>query len=351
MPLLQQLSTKCTTEILGFSVNKKEIYGVKIGTGPKKIILWSQMHGNESTTTKALIDFLFFLDGEETITTSFLETFSFVIIPILNPDGAQNYTRENAKGIDLNRDAFAVTQPESALLHKICTEEAPFFTFNLHDQRTIFGAGEGKHPATLSFLAPAFDDARTINNLRERVMQVAAAVKHGLQDYIPLQVGRFSDAFNINCIGDYLTAENIPVILFEAGHYQGDYEREETRKLVFTALLEAVTCLADDSYSAFTVTDYNNIPENKKTFCDVLVKGKDQQHLALQYKEVLTDDKIKFELRKSDPDLTSGVFGHLELELPVYNITATDNIIEKLKYFSCDFQSNGLIDVNNLLKK
>lgn len=351
MPLLQRLSSKCTTEILGFSVNKEEIYGVRAGTGAKKIILWSQMHGNESTTTKALIDFLFFLDGDETTAKFFLDTFSFVVIPILNPDGARNYTRENANGVDLNRDAFAVTQPESALLHQVCMEESPFFTFNLHDQRTIFGAGNEKYPATLSFLAPAFDEERTLNKLRERVMQVAAALQKALQDDIPKQVGRFSDAFNINCIGDYLTAANIPVILVEAGHYPNDYQREETRKLVFAALFRAVECLADDSYLAFTATDYAAIPENKKTFCDVLIKGKEGDSLALQYKEYLVDNTVKFELQETNADITSGAFGHVELELPIRGVLTADGIIEKLECFGCNLQSNGLIDVNNLLKK
>ena len=60
-----------------------------------------------------------------------------------------------------------------------------------------------------------------------------------LQKYIPNQVGRFDDSFNINCIGDMFQSLNVPTILFEAGHYQGDYEREETRKYIFVALMSS----------------------------------------------------------------------------------------------------------------
>ena len=35
------------------------------------------------------------------------------IIPILNPDGAQQYTRKNANEIDLNRDAVERVAKES----------------------------------------------------------------------------------------------------------------------------------------------------------------------------------------------------------------------------------------------
>ena len=40
---------------LGSSENNVPIYSLKIGTGKKKILLWSQMHGNESTGTKSII--------------------------------------------------------------------------------------------------------------------------------------------------------------------------------------------------------------------------------------------------------------------------------------------------------
>ena len=59
------------------------------------------------------------------------------------------------------------------------------------------------------------------------------------QHYIPNQVGRFDDSFNINCVGDYFTAQNTPTILFEAGHFKEDYERDEVRKFIFISLLAA----------------------------------------------------------------------------------------------------------------
>ena len=57
-PLLQQLSVEFNLEIAGYSVLNNPIYKLKIGSGKVRILLWSQMHGNESTTTKALFDFI-----------------------------------------------------------------------------------------------------------------------------------------------------------------------------------------------------------------------------------------------------------------------------------------------------
>ena len=46
---------------VGSSVEGKKIISYSIGDGPIKILMWSQMHGNESTTTKALFDLFNFL--------------------------------------------------------------------------------------------------------------------------------------------------------------------------------------------------------------------------------------------------------------------------------------------------
>ncbi|GAW89114.1 hypothetical protein FPS14_contig00015-0053 [Flavobacterium psychrophilum] len=66
-PILETFSNDFEVSTIGYSVNKKPIYAVEIGTGSRKIFMWSQMHGNESTTTKALFDLFSFLkqDSEQ----------------------------------------------------------------------------------------------------------------------------------------------------------------------------------------------------------------------------------------------------------------------------------------------
>ena len=56
MSLLKALDTSLfKTQILGRSVEGREIYEVQVGTGEIEILLWSQMHGNEPTATAVLI--------------------------------------------------------------------------------------------------------------------------------------------------------------------------------------------------------------------------------------------------------------------------------------------------------
>ncbi|MDX1333542.1 MAG: M14 family zinc carboxypeptidase, partial [Robiginitalea sp.] len=139
-------------DVLGYSVEKRPVFGVRLGSGPIRVLMWSQMHGNESTTTRAVLDLINSLIRNAVIEQ---DAFEFFLIPMLNPDGARAYTRHNANGVDLNRDAQLQSQPESIILRSVYGEFAPQFCFNLHDQRTIFSAGDPPKPATLSFLAPA----------------------------------------------------------------------------------------------------------------------------------------------------------------------------------------------------
>src|SRR5690554_4356925 len=150
--------------IAGYSVENRPIYRLDFGTGAFKILLWSQMHGNESTTTKAVIDFLNELNNNNHL--DWLSHFSFTFLPLLNPDGAEYYTRVNANQVDLNRDSINLSQPESRVLRSVLEEIQPDLALNMHDQRSIFSAGAEATPATISFLAPSFNEKRAVNEVR-----------------------------------------------------------------------------------------------------------------------------------------------------------------------------------------
>ena len=299
LPILNRLPKGFSYEIAGHSERNQPIFAVKAGNGPSKILIWSQMHGNESTSTKALFDFIF--NVEHLGISSFLEHCSFFIIPILNPDGAQDYNRFNANGIDLNRDAQALTQSESLVLREAFNVFEPDFCFNMHDQRSIYCVGGTKNSASLSFLAPAEDKERSISSNREQAMGVISKINNVLQLFIPDKISRFNDSFNINCVGDKFQSLGVPTILFEAGH-SGDYHREDTRKYMLIALLSAIKCLSQKTVLKDAVETYLNIPENKPLFFDVLIKNVSVEvdgktaiiDIGILYEEVLTESQIHF---------------------------------------------------------
>ncbi|WP_019038693.1 M14 family zinc carboxypeptidase [Psychroflexus tropicus] len=302
----------------GHSEEGRIISSFKIGSGSRKILIWSQMHGNESTTTKSVVDFINYLSQGLKYSQFLLERCSFIIVPVLNPDGAHYYTRVNANGVDLNRDALQQTQAESKVLQAIYKKFQPDICFNMHDQRTIFSAGDAKKPATVSFLSPSYNESRDINEVRRISMSLISSANSVLQMFIPNQVGRYDDGFNINCIGDYLQAKGTPTVLFEAGHFAKDYKREETRKYIFIALLQMIMDIAQDA-SIRPAEAYFDIPENKKLFYDVILRNailnEKPTDIALQYKEVLKGERIDFVPVIEKTEHLPTYYGHKEIDL------------------------------------
>ncbi|MFO7744085.1 MAG: DUF2817 domain-containing protein [Psychroflexus sp.] len=294
---LRSLSYKFKIKNEGCSEDGRIISSFHLGKGKTKILIWSQMHGNETTTTKSVFDLLNYLNLNDEFTKELFEKCSLIIIPVLNPDGAVNYTRVNSNGVDLNRDAFQKTQAESKVLQTIYSNFKPDVCFNMHDQRTIFSAGKTNKPATLSFLSPSFNENRDINQTRKKSMSLISSANQLLQKFIPGQIGRYDDGFNINCIGDFFQKNGTPTVLFEAGHFPSDYEREETRKYIFISLLNMIIDVVNDEELKST-NDYFAIPENDKLYYDLIIKnilkGNRTLDLAVQYQETLIDDKIEF---------------------------------------------------------
>ncbi len=300
-PLLKEYTNSFIISSAGISELGKDIPLLKIGSGKKIILAWSQMHGNETTTTKSIFDFLKFLVQKDVFKAeirNFLDIYTLYIIPILNPDGAVVYTRENSNLVDLNRDGEDLTQKESKILNSIFKELNPHLCLNLHGQRTIFGLQNG-FSSTISFLSPAADEEQLITPSRKEAMNIIVRMNKTLRKYIPNQVGRYDDSFNSACVGDAFQMEGVPTILIEAGHIGEDYMREKTREYVFYSFLSlfGITNTIDND------ANYNNyylIPENKKNYKDFILRNvridenEDLFSLSIQYSEKLENGKIIF---------------------------------------------------------
>jgi len=357
-PLLDKLNTNNQVKIIGHSVLNKPIYSYEIGTGETRIYLWSQMHGNESTTTKALFDFINVLNSKSEFANKLLSTFTFYAIPILNPDGAALYTRENANKIDLNRDSQNLTQPESNVLRSVFDTFKPHYCFNLHDQRTIFGAGDTGKPATVSFLSPSYNEERDINDNRLKAINLIAGINDVLQEYIPGQVGRFDDSFNINCIGDTFQFLGVPTILFEAGHFPDDYQREITRKFIFFSLISSFELLSENDLVDNRINDYLNISQNKVVFYDFMYKNIKINYdgieiitnFVAQYKEELIENKIQFNAYIVEVGELENYFGHYEYDAQGADYSDDLDNIPKLNQKANFYLNKNVKFVNGLTK-
>ena len=356
-PLLESFKNVFEITEIGKSVQQRSIYQVQIGTGKTKILMWSQMHGNEPTTTKGLFDFFNFLSKDSELAQQIKNKYTLLCIPMLNPDGAFAYTRENANSVDLNRDAYLASQPEMKLLRILYEEFKPDYCYNLHDQRTIFGTEGFNLPATMSFLAPAFNNDRDYNEVRMKAIVIINKMNRALQEYIPYQIGRFDDSYNVNCTGDYFTTQNTPTILFEAGHFQMDYGRDESRKYVFISLLSSLLDNYENVIVDNELDNYLRIPQNNKRFFDFIYKNvkiidnsvEKIINFAAQYVEVLENNEIYFKAKISKVSDLEEYSGHTEYDCESMLFLENGiNIPEIGK--EANFYLNNLTEFNNGVK-
>jgi hypothetical protein len=290
LPLLDTLSqdSRFRVSLAGASAEGRSVHLITAGNGPRKVMLWSQMHGDESTATMAMLDIFNFLKASDELNPvrqAILGKLTVHFVPMLNPDGAERFQRRNALEIDLNRDAVKLQSPESRILKGLRDSLQPHFGFNLHDQSPRYTAGHSAKPATISFLAPPYDHAKSVNQVRGNAMKLIVGMNRSLQAYIPGQVAKYSDSHEPRAFGDNIQKWGTSVVLVESGGHPGDPEKQFIRKLNFVALLDALHAIAETSYERENPEEYYAIPENEKYLFDlvvrnVLVKEGGQQHLT-----------------------------------------------------------------------
>jgi hypothetical protein len=294
-----------TVNKAGESVEGRPIYLVKVGNGAKKVLLWSQMHGDEATATAAIIDLFNFFQSEgdlfDSLRQNILQNTTLYFLPMLNPDGAARYQRRNALGIDLNRDAQRLASPESQLLKNIRDSLQADWGFNLHDQNPRYAAGPKGPAATIALLAPPVDDVGTIDNVRRPAMQMVVKLNEVLQPFIPRGVAKWNDDFEPRAFGENMQRWGTSTILIESGGYPGDPEKQEIRKLNFVALLAAFQSIATGSWQQESIIDYDKIPENARFFYDLVVRNAQLEIAGHQYTADVGIDRNEKELRQSEP--------------------------------------------------
>lgn len=262
-------------EEIGRSVEGRPLRHVSWGKGKTRVFLWSQMHGDESTASMALADLFRFLGEhpDHPLVQRLRERTSLHFMPIVNPDGAARFQRRNAQGVDVNRDARALATPEGRALHDLRERLKPDFGFNLHDQDVGTRAGDTDRGTAIALLAPAYNEAREVNDLRARAIEVSVAIRAVLEPYISGRIAKWDDTFNPRAFGDLTAKAGVSTILIESGGIEGDLQKQQLRKLNFLALAGALDAIATGSYAGLPHTLYTDLPENGRTWADLRVSG------------------------------------------------------------------------------
>ncbi len=299
-------SDRIRTERLGASVQGREIRAVTVGHGPKTVLLWSQMHGDESAATMALADLIHWFAAapdHDSLHELLLAQLTVTMIPMLNPDGAEQFVREDAFGVDINRDARRTATPEGRILRGVRDSIQADFGFNLHDQgrRT---AGEEGPLVAIALLAPAADEERSWGPVRQRARRVAAVIARSLEPDLGQRMARYDDEYTPRAFGDNMQAWGTSTVLIESGILADDPQKQELRALNVVGLMSALHAIATGAYEDLDTAAYDDLPMNLSLSTDLLllggllvVEGADpiRADVALQYEDAVARTGPKWE--------------------------------------------------------
>ncbi|WP_185864453.1 M14 family zinc carboxypeptidase [Blattabacterium cuenoti] len=320
---------------IGFSVEKRKIFRIKWGYGNKKILIWSQMHGNETTGTKSIFDLLHFFSKEENneIVKFLKKNLTISFIPMLNPDGAEKFQRRNAINIDLNRDVISLQSPEIKILLNEIEKYQPDILFNLHDQRIIYNVSDSfLNPAILSFLSPSVNNSsRTekISNSRKISMGIIYCMAKEINKILPNvgSISRFSDIIYPTATGDNLQKLGYPCILIEAGNVPKDFHKEIIRKYNTLSIISGLVYSIKDKYIMENYKYYFTIPESKENILYKIYRKvqihKDKNIFTVDIGLMDVIEKIDFQKKEINSILKIVDIGDLSFHFAYENLMST----------------------------
>ena len=246
---------------LGESVEGRSISLLSLGKGKKSVLAWSQMHGNEPTHTAALLDLINLLiqAPEDPTATTILAGCRLHFLLMLNPDGAERWTRRNAQDIDINRDALHLQSPEGRILRDAVERLKPDFALNLHNHRPHTTVGRSQQPASFSLLAPPVDAAETDTENVVLAKRLAGYLAETVQDYCPGPVSRYDADFMPRCFGEWVQQQGATTITVEAGGWS-TVDAEPLVQLHFYGLVACLEAIATGDFLEVAPDVYENLP-------------------------------------------------------------------------------------------
>ena len=267
---------KIQLEEIGRSFAGRPVNMMSLGTGPRTVLLWSQMHGDEPSATPALLDIAHFLlsRADELAAAAVLDELTLLMIPMLNPDGSEIYERRNLQAIDINRDALNLATPEGRILKSIRDEYEPILGFNLHDQNRRTAVGDTGVLATNSVLAVSGDAEGTVTPGRLLAKRACSAIAETLAPFMPGGMARYDEDWSPRAFGDNITAWGTPVVLIESGGLPPGRDLEDLTRLNFVAILTVLQELVRNDLEDYDPEVYENLLRNQSdAWADVVVRG------------------------------------------------------------------------------
>jgi beta-lactamase class A len=262
-------------EEIGRSAQGKPLQLVRFGNGTTRVLLWSQMHGDETTASRALADVFHYIATapDDPRVRRWAERLTVLAIPMLNPDGADLHRRRSAFGIDVNRDARTLATPEGRALKAVQERWQPDYGFNLHDQNPRSRVGATDRIAAMALLAPAPDADATPTPTFVRAQRLTAHIARELAPLVGRHLTRYDDSYNARAFGDGMQSWRVSTVLIETGSWRRDDAKQYLRSTNFVALVSALDAIADGSFEDADIALYTELPQNGRGMNDLIIRG------------------------------------------------------------------------------
>ena len=170
------LATATAALLFGHSAEDRPLRATRVGEGPVKVLVVGSIHGNE-TAGHAVIARLRRVEPPAGV--------ELWLVGSANPDGVRHGTRQNARGVDLNRNfgrrwrgggrpfgtyfpgRRAFSEPESRAVRRLVRRVRPAVTVWYHQQLRMVNLSTGADPRVVRAYARRVGlPARTLPNYR-----------------------------------------------------------------------------------------------------------------------------------------------------------------------------------------
>ena len=200
-----------------------------------------------------------------------MDNVTILAVPMLNPDGAEKFTRRNAQGLDVNRDARNLASPEGKILFMLKEVYRPDFGFNLHDQSGRRTVGKTNKLVGIALMAPPFEDNDNDNPVRLRAKKIVSVIYQALGPQLYGHISKYDAEYMPRAFGDSMQNWGVSTVLIESGGWFEDRDNF-LQKMNFIALLSCFHAIAAGSYAEANPAVYDAIPENDRDIYDLLIR-------------------------------------------------------------------------------
>ncbi|MBP3078108.1 peptidase M14 carboxypeptidase A [Streptomyces sp. 604F] len=262
-------------ETIGRSVDGRPLYTATAGTGPRKLLILTQMHGDEPLGTEAALRMLKKVAGPGRAARELREEVTIKVVPRVNPDGWERYhdpdfregvdPRLNSRKVDLNRmfgpapEYDIALAPEAAAVHGVVDGFAPDLVLDYHHQVT-YATPDGRM-VTMSVLWSTHPDVAP--EVAADGKRAAAVVGDALADDPRSNVTLYPRSDTASTARNGLGLDGYPTLLLEQRGQQeaGQKGAGPLIREARTAMESIAGSLADGSFATVDPARADLLPE------------------------------------------------------------------------------------------